>query len=223
MTRIIDLSGRRFGRLVVQHRAHDPRRGPRWQCACDCGQTAIVLGANLRGGHTTSCGCYLYERQRVVNLTHGHSASGSQSPEYRSWAHMVARCTNPKHKDFRRYGGRGIAVCKEWRESFALFLHCVGPRPSAGHSIDRIENARGYEPGNVRWATRLEQSRNQSRLVKVTIGSESMLVVDWIARTGMSRSVYHKRRRAGASREQVIRSMLLESEARRPRIFEAAQ
>lgn len=76
---------------------------------------------------------------------------------------MLKRCTDRKHPAFKNYGGRGITVCVEWRHDFAAFLKHVGPCPGPGYSIDRKENDGHYEPGNVRWATRQEQARNQRR------------------------------------------------------------
>lgn len=99
-------------------------------------------------------------------MRHGCSgrndAPEEMTPEYRAWGNMKTRCVNPNDaKRFARYGGRGIAIDPEWMEDFAAFLAHIGPRPSAGMSVDRIDNERGYEPGNVRWATALEQRLNQ--------------------------------------------------------------
>lgn len=91
---------------------------------------------------------------------HGHNARGKRSPTYRSWAMMVARCTNPRVDNYAFYGGRGIKVCDRWRD-FASFLADMGERPSLAHSLDRWPNRDGdYEPGNARWATSKEQARN---------------------------------------------------------------
>ena len=93
-------------------------------------------------------------------LRHGHCANGRPSPTYTTWAHIVQRCTNPKNKAWKNYGGRGITVCDRWRDSFDAFVDDMGEKP-AGLSIDRIDNERGYEPGNCRWATRAEQHANK--------------------------------------------------------------
>lgn len=85
----------------------------------------------------------------------------SRTAEYKIWKGMIKRCENPNNKDFEEYGARGIAVCQAWRNNFLEFFHSVGARPSPKHSLDRIENDRGYEPGNVRWATAKEQSNNR--------------------------------------------------------------
>lgn len=82
---------------------------------------------------------------------------------WQTWRDMVKRCHNPAHQSYRHYGGRGITVCDEWRESFRAFLLYMGPKPTSEHSLDRINNDGNYEPGNVRWATRSEQARNRRR------------------------------------------------------------
>lgn len=83
--------------------------------------------------------------------------------ERMAWSHMKDRCLNPKSQPFARYGGRGISVCSRWLESFANFYADMGPRPSDGHSLDRVNNDGNYEPSNCRWATATQQARNQSR------------------------------------------------------------
>lgn len=123
-----------------------------WECRCVCGATSEILSTSLFNGNTKSCGCLKIESQ----TTHGRS----QTPEYRTWAHMHQRCTNPKHKRFADWGGRGIKVCDRW-QSFEAFLEDMGERPSAGHSIDRENNDGNYEPGNCRWATRSQQQSNK--------------------------------------------------------------
>jgi len=102
---------------------------------------------------------------------------GRRTPEYQAWQNMRARCMNAAHPKYARYGGRGITVCPEW-DSFPAFFDHIGPRPSADHSLDRIDNERGYEPGNVRWATRREQQLNRSRYTTRLTRDE----VDWIHR-----------------------------------------
>jgi hypothetical protein len=97
--------------------------------------------------------------------SHGHNRQGQRTPEYVAWDAMIQRCTNPNDTRYADYGGRGITVHSAWRESFLIFLGDVGvkPEPKSQYSIDRIDNDRGYEPGNVRWATRSEQQRNRPR------------------------------------------------------------
>lgn len=121
---------------------------------CMCGAEFRVANTRIRNGQTRSCGCL--SRTSKPGLTHGMR----NSPEYRSWSAMVGRCHNEGHKDYPNYGARGISVCEEWRASFDAFYEHVGERPD-GTTIDRIDNAKGYVRGNVRWATRSEQQRNK--------------------------------------------------------------
>ena len=158
-----DLTGQRFGRLVVIRRSDDGQRLVRWVCLCDCGNESIVYSTHLRTGGTRSCGCLARETARDLasQLDHGTTHGKSWTAEWIIWVAMRRRCSNPNCKDWKNYGGRGITVAPEWQTDFQAFLDHVGPRPSPAFSIDRIDNDRGYEPGNVRWATRLEQAHNQ--------------------------------------------------------------
>jgi DNA-directed RNA polymerase specialized sigma24 family protein len=115
----------------------------------------------------------------------------SSTAEYRAWGDMLSRCRNPKHRQYPRYGGRGIFVCDEWRDSFKAFFSHVGPRPDPPPGqkrmgLDRIENNRGYEPGNVRWATQSQQLCNTRRTVFVEVNGERMCVSELSERTGIS-------------------------------------
>jgi hypothetical protein len=157
--RVIDVSGQRFGRLVAI--AYEkPERGPgAWRCRCDCGGEVLVTGSALRSGDRGSCGCYTDLPRGELSRLNG-AAGRTRSPERRTWADMIQRCTNPKRQKYALYGARGVTVCDRWRESFANFLADMGPKPSPVHTIDRVDNEKGYEPGNCRWATPKEQARN---------------------------------------------------------------
>ena len=159
--------GMRVGRLVVVSIA-EPRRisgklRKYWLCKCLCGVSKEIIERSLIVGDAVSCGCYSRERAKTLNQPrHGQATRRTGvSPEYRAWAKLKERCFNKNVKQWNDYGGRGISVCTEWRESFESFYRHVGRRPSNKHSIDRINNNGDYEPGNVRWATKVEQRRNR--------------------------------------------------------------
>lgn len=171
--KMIDHTGRRYGRLLVQHRIESHNKHVRWLCACDCGRESQVTSTHLTSGHSTSCGCARNEHTAARNRAitkHGMW----RTPEFSVWSKMLGRCYNQRHKSYANYGGRGITVCKEWRESFSAFYADVGPRPSAAHSIDRVRNDEGYYPGNVRWATATEQNNNRRSNVTADIGGVRM-------------------------------------------------
>lgn len=175
------LAGTRFGRLVVVRPAgrSTTRNAALFECRCDCGSVTIVLKTELTRGHTHSCGCL-----RLTEITtHGMT----KTPEYAIWRAMRARTTNPERKGFKHYGGRGITVCERW-QTFENFYADMGMRPSSKHSLDRVDNEKGYEPSNVRWATHKEQHRNTRANVWITYDGRTMLIADWAEEKGMKRN-----------------------------------
>lgn len=138
---------------VLSEVRHPERRGRYYLCRCECGAEKTIYGAHLRNGSTKGCGC----QRRLNARTHG----ATRSPEHRAWESAKARCHNPNNRKYPLYGGRGLRMADVWRDSFEAFYAEVGPRPSALHSLDRKDNDRGYEPGNVRWATATEQNLNR--------------------------------------------------------------
>ena len=168
MGKLIDLRGNRVGRLTIVDRA-DSIKSPCgtvkavWNCICDCGKTVSVRSGSLINGHTLSCGCLVVETSRALRIKetrHGHSRLGKVTPTYQTWRAMMGRCLNAQHKDFPRYGARGILVCQSW-EIFDNFLMDMGARPH-GTTLDRIDGEGNYELANCRWGTPHQQSQNQS-------------------------------------------------------------
>jgi len=153
-----DLTGRKFGRLLVEGFAYSKNWNRFWYCICDCGTTKTVQTALLKGGHTKSCGCLSSETTAARNFVHGHTTKRF-SPTYHSWAAMIQRCTNPKRPYYKYYGGKGIKVCERWVRSFEAFLTDMGERPT-GLTLDRIDSEKDYTPENCRWATLETQARH---------------------------------------------------------------
>ena len=188
MSKRIPVSGR-FGKLVI---VGDPISKPGrllYPLACDCGGATHATSHELRMGKVRSCGC--------VHVTHGETVGGKVSPEYTAWRSMLSRCYDTNDVGFPNYGGRGIAVCQEWRASFAPFLEYMGRRPTSGHSVDRINSAGNYEPGNVRWATAEQQNSNKRNVCMIAAFGETHTISEWSRLKGVPFHCLWRRLRTG--------------------------
>lgn len=189
----IDLSGKRFGQLTVLK--YLPKS--KWLCRCDCGKKNRVTSNKLRIGYVKSCGCKKNQHISISLVQHGHSRVGHRTKEYGAWNKMKDRCHRPNDRNYIRYGAKGITVCKAWRKDFSSFLEHIGPCPDSRMSIDRINNNKGYEPGNVRWATRKTQSANRSNCRYLTHDGKTMTIAEWADYLRLPRKTLYNRINAG--------------------------
>lgn len=172
-----DLTGTTFGRLTVLGKSGFITKDGRstWRCICNAdGNIINVTGKDLRAGRVKSCGCLKREVLENKARTHGMSSS----PEYSSWANMKSRCYNSNSTEYHRYGDKNIEVCEEWKNSFEAFYADMGPRPSPAHTIDRIENRKGYSKDNCRWATKSEQSINRRNVTLYDFNGELLCLAE---------------------------------------------
>lgn len=191
-----NLNGQKFGRLLIIGYAgviegNTPKdKNSYWLAQCECGNYLITKAHGLLNSTTQSCGCYNRDRTIETHTKHGQS----NTPEYRIFFDAKCRCTNPNNKAAFNYHDRGI----EFRfASFEEFMQTIGKRPTPRHTLDRIDNNGHYEPGNVRWATRTQQSRNTRRTRFLTIGKETKCIAEWAGIVGIKHSIIRNRKRRG--------------------------
>lgn len=198
MTKLIDMIGQRFGRLLVIRRNGRSSRCARWDCMCDCGNTKNIDGGELRRGAVRSCGCLHVELTSIREKRHGMS----HTPTYRTWVDMIRRCTDPRRNNYADYGGRGICVCERWRV-FDNFLEDMRIRPD-GYSLDRIDNDKGYNPENCRWATLVQQNNNTRSNRHVIFNGKSVTLAEAARLSGISYIVLKNRVRSNWSNDRLF-------------------
>jgi hypothetical protein len=204
MAKVIDLTGKKFGRWFVEGLSHQKGKMLYWSCVCECGVKRAVFGADLKRGGSLSCGCLHREQTSARTTKHDMSFH----PAYRAWIQMRSRCLNEKNTGFKDYGGRGIKVHAAWLE-FDNFWRDMGPTWAEGLSLDRIEVNGHYEPLNCRWATPKEQGNNRrtNRFIKCPDGLERT-VTEAAEAYGLNRNSLAARIRYGWSDEELFQPVL---------------
>jgi len=199
-----DVIGRTYGRLTAVARTEktNTQGSPFYLCKCSCGAEKEIQVNSLRSGLTKSCGCLASEitsRRNVESATHGLR----NSVEYRIWASMLGRCTNPKYENYSNYGGRGICVAERWK-LFINFYSDMGPRPAAKLQLDRVDNDGDYTPINCRWATAKQNSRNRRDTPWVDYLGTRMPLADAADLCGIKRDTLAHRMAAGWPPEKLF-------------------
>lgn len=203
MGKFIDLTGEKHNMLTVLERIGSNKYGePLWSCRCDCGNMSNIVASHIRSGHTKSCGC-------LGTKTHGMT----KTRIYTVWRSMVKRCHNPQHKSYHRYGGRGIAVCDEWRHSFETFRDWAlannydESAPRGQYTIERKDNNGNYEPSNCRWATIGEQARNRRNNRIVVFHGDAMTLTEASVLSGINRRTLSDRVARGLTGDALFRNI----------------
>jgi hypothetical protein len=203
----LDLIGQRFQRLTVTEKLPQKIYNGcvAWRCICDCGKEVVSTTGNLRSGNTKSCGCHMREQSQMNAIRTFTKHGNSKDPLYQTWVSILKRCGDPTSRDFHNYGARGIRVCDRWLMDFRAFAYDMGPRPTPMHSIDRIDNNKGYSPDNCRWATKREQSNNTRRTRWIEAFGKRQTLKQWADECGVRPSLLHQRmHRDGLTAEQAI-------------------
>lgn len=186
--------GDRFGALLVLEDAGRANDGHRiWRCLCDCGATAMKQSNNLKASPMASCGCLARASAKAAHTIHGMR----RSTEYASWSSAKDRCHNSSSKDFKRYGGRGISMSPEWRESFEVFFSDMGSKPH-GHTLERKDTNGGYSRDNCIWATPKDQARNRRRSIYLVWRGKSTHLSEIAAELNITYGAAYQRLKRGS-------------------------
>jgi hypothetical protein len=204
--KIIKATPQKYGRLTI---VEIVGKNAKWQklvrCVCECGSDGVFRLDHVKSGRSKSCGCLNREATAARNARHGGCRRSGRQPEFSVWIGMRDRCFNPRCESYPRYGARGITVCDKWRTSYGAFIKDVGRRPSKAHALERINNNGNYEPGNVKWATRVEQCNNRSTNRLVEMGGRTMTLAEWSRITPhLKYSTIQRRLKAGWEPEKAL-------------------
>ena len=209
MGKLIDLTGKRFGRWsVIRYIGYNRSNGAIWECECDCGTIKNVIGKHLRNGNSISCGCYHSDELSKRLTTHGKT----NTRIYWIYRQMKYRCSNPHHCCYNIYGGKGITVCDDWANNFESFYNWSMEHGYTDElTIDRIDSSKGYDPSNCRWVSYKVQNNNTSRNVRYTINGETKTISEWcdIYNVPLNR-VYNRTKELGWDIEKALKTPLIE-------------
>lgn len=199
MGAFIDLTGQRFGRLVVLKRVYrNGIRGTFWLCQCDCGKQKAIIASSLRGGFSRSCGCLQKERTpRTHCMTHTRL--------YNIWGKMLDRTRNPRNPRYNDYGGRGIHTCSEWIHFESFMQWSLSHGYTDNLTLDRIDVDGDYEPSNCRFITLEEQQGNKRNTIRLTIDGETKTLVEWCDIYNSTYTKAYKRYRRGQSPQDIFK------------------
>lgn len=205
--RFTDLTGRDFGTAVVLRLAGRRGRKIVWDCECECGGVFVAQASNLASLTARCADCiannrreqFLTIQSRSGNKTHGLT----RTPEHGVWTAMLRRCRNLNCAEYASYGGRGITICERWLQ-FANFMSDMGPRPTSRHTIERVDNSRGYDPDNCVWATFIEQARNRRNNLIVEAFGRSQCLAAWAEESAIQYHTIKARLRHGWPAEKAL-------------------
>jgi hypothetical protein len=202
MGKFVDISGKRFGRLVVMNVKEKTKSGGYlWNCQCDCGNIIKSCFWNLKKGKTKSCGCF--KRDNIVNFNFKHGNCYTRI--YRIWAGMKDRCNNPKNDNYHNYGGRGITICENWENHFDNFYNwSISNGYEDNLSIERIDVNGNYCPQNCKWATIKEQNNNTRRSILITYNGETKTLKEWSCCLNLSYGTIYSRYKNGYTVEEIF-------------------
>lgn len=204
MSKLIDLSGQRFGRLTVVARAENIGKQTAWLCKCDCGQSVVVMGLNLKRSNTRSCGCLWKDKVPQTNMEINTRHGESHTKLHRAWCNMRYRCFNTRCKDYGNYGGRGITICDEWRKYEAFRDWSLDNGFEEGRSLDRIDVNGNYCPNNCRWVSEKVQQNNKRNNRYLTFNGVTHTVQEWSDITGIGWTTIAGRLKARWSVEEAL-------------------
>ena len=201
MGKLKDLTGQRFGKLVVVERAENDSRGNvQWLCQCECGNKKVIRGYQLTNNKTKSCGC-------IRGYNGKHNLSNHRT--YKIWVNMKSRCYKKIAVNYNRYGGRGIKVCDEWQEFQPFYNWAINNGYRDDLTLDRIDVNGNYEPNNCRWLSVKEQNRNTRANRLITYKGETHCVAEWSEILGINVKLIYDRLRKNWTIEEVFETPLL--------------